>query len=282
VFNGLGGGDRARTPSPLPVLILAPQYPPVFGGKRQDVVNEQSRTLVRMLETKLGQQAARGREIEVGTHTDASAAQVRELLGRGWSLVLYIGHADRGALVLPDGRVSPADLPDSHLPGCTAVLVGCDTQAAASMSGSVSTQFLALGAKAVFSTCFPISTRLAEDIVVNLLAYMLGENYPYGDVTALCRSSALWEHWVMFAGLDLGRRLQPGVRMMSPDDAAYEAYRDGWGRSFGELRRQLADVAPPPGTADRAAYAEGLLARGALAGLALNLAGNQRARVFDF
>jgi hypothetical protein len=282
-YNGLIAHDLRVSRDDFRVLIVAPEY----REEDQSEVNAFISKSVQNLERRLKREQDKGREIQYTVVRDVTAARLTTLLEHDWALVVYVGHSGSGVLSLPDGNdLSPADLPERAFLDTTVLLMGCDTQGAANLAGSVAGQFLSLGARGVFSTFFPIALGpLADNMFFNLLVYMIGLNYRYGDVLALTRISMLWEHLFLFYAQEAGMPVRPNVYFLSKADGDYEQYMDGWDKFYVEALKDYGQVFEQyagRGPSSPSEHSDALGRRAQLAGLALSFTGNLRARLFDF
>lgn len=282
-YNSLVASEIRSSRNESRALIIAPEY----HEQNQGQVNEFIQSSVAGIERRLREEQSKGREIAYQIVHEATTESITELLQQDWTLVVYVGHAGNGVLSLSDGHdVAPSDLPEKAFLDTTILLIGCDTQGAANLSGSVASQFLSLGARGVFSTYFPIALGpLADNMLFNLVVYMIELNYPYGDVLALTRFSMLWEHWFLYLAQQRGERVRPEIKWLSKADTDYLNYRGEWDKFYNECLNEYRNFFEKE-EPEQAKFAGGTNAtigrRAQISGLALSFTGDLHARLFDF
>jgi hypothetical protein len=161
--------------------------------------------------------------------------------------------------------------------GAIAILVGCDTQGAANMAGSVASSLMSLGARAVYSTYFPVTISLGTQVLSTMVWAAMHANDQFGDVMGLTRVSALARYCAGLVGVAAGRKLKRDAYLRF--DGYYEK-ANGWDQQYREflsaVEQQLETLQPCPFQSAQ------LIDSAALAGLAMSFAGDLRGRAFEF
>lgn len=264
------------------MLCIAPQY----SGTNQREINESSESILRLLQSRLQEQIAIGREINVETLRSftLTAADIQEKLKERRDLIFYIGHAHEGELVLGDSLLDVEQIPREGFEGAVVVLIGCTTEGWRSLSSSVANQLFALGSRAVFSVSMKLHIRMAEELSNDLFAYLVKGNWHFAEVLQIHRFSVMYTcTWIYALALlrlrrpEIYKKYNPKKTMfISEADTAYASFQNGWDAMYRHFEAQFATLGGLPITGSE------ILRRMAPFGLTLTFNGRLRDRLFAF
>lgn len=283
VYNSLNSPEYRRQGESFEALGIAPLY----SGKSQELVNRTSQEILGLFNNALHAQIQVGREINIETVTGfgVDANQIGAHLERRRDLIFYIGHAGEGKLVLEKTAFDVGKIKRGGFEGTVVVLLGCTTEDAQHMSESIANEFIALGARAVFAIPFKLDARVADEIMLNLFAYLMKENWHFAEVLQAVRWSVL--HTCAFLhtlGLRFTMEERPEqfgevrdtAAFISPADGDYERFRDNWDRFYRHEEEFFRDGQELPVSGTE------VVRRAALTGMAFSFSGDLRDRLFVF
>jgi hypothetical protein len=264
IYTGLVAKDLRPSHRAFSIAVIAPTYP----DGRQKLINEHIALARDVVIKRLHEQQQRGAELTITTA--GTRAEVLKLFQERWSVIFYIGHAAEGTLKLPDGPLTPEDLPEHALLGTTAVLLGCDTQGASNVTGSIASLCLSYGARAVFATYYPIEVGLADLILFNLMNNLIAENMRFGDALIRTRVAIMSRATLYCLGMPSGAPIDEKI---SGVELEFEKFRDSWDGVYRYFLDQWPSELRENGS---------LITRwAALAGLALSFSGDPRDRLIE-
>jgi hypothetical protein len=285
-YNGVTETNYQPSPAGFKALCIAPAY----DGADQQRVNEIIGITKRSFARRVEQQVELQREIALTTLDGVvTAAQVAEHLRARWDLIVYVGHAAHGRLHLSAGPPFDVSLVENRgFEGATAVLLGCTTEGVADLSGSISNELAALGARGVFAMPARVHLGVMRELQLNLTTNLIALNMTYGDALQQTRRSLLYSYAFLHgAALEEPRedrrarffeQVASGeIAIMSPADGNIEQFRDGWDDYY---RHVLAFI-ERSNTRGRAA-SEDIVERAAAVALNVTFMGSLRDRLFIF